>query len=74
MSAVGYQSSDLQFNEMQLPPTLIQLRPVPTPVVTAAAGGGHKHTRPPPPPPPPATTGKNPDNRPRTDNIDPWEK
>lgn len=74
VSAVGYQSSDLQFNEMQLPPTLIQLRPVPTPVVTAAAGGGHKHTRPPPPPPPPATTGKNPDNRPRTDNIDPWEK
>lgn len=76
-TARGYQTLDVPFNQSQLPPSVIQLQPVPAPPPpTPIAGGTPRHGRPAPPPPPPASTtpkGKNPDTRPKTDNINPWE-
>jgi serine/threonine-protein kinase len=76
VSAPGYETLLLQFDETQPPPAQIALRaggqagpiastPTKPPTVTGPAGGAA-------PGKPGRTPGKGPD-RPRTDNIDPWE-
>jgi eukaryotic-like serine/threonine-protein kinase len=88
ISAPGYESLLVQFDESRPPPSLVALRASAQPVAsTTLAGGGNApstgNTGPKPPivaappnpgprPGPPPPKGK-PTDRPRTDNIDPWE-
>jgi len=87
VSAPGYETLLVQFDEARPPPTMLALRASAQPVAsTTLAGGGSSgnpaNTAPKPlvnaprpnpgPAPGPPPKGK-PTDRPRTDNIDPWE-
>lgn len=76
VSAPGYETILVELDEAHPPPASVALRPAPTTLSSTtparpgpqhgaggAAGPGGKQ----------GGAGKNPDNRPRTDNIDPWE-
>ncbi|MDB4942752.1 MAG: hypothetical protein JWP97_2286 [Labilithrix sp.] len=84
VSAPGYETLLLQFDENRPPPSLVALR-AGTGSTTMAGTAAPSATPPPkaptvqaPPPfrpgPTPPPTGKKSTDRPRTDNIDPWEQ
>jgi hypothetical protein len=72
VSAPGYETILIELDEAHPPPASVALRPAPTPISSttpakpAQHGAGAKQGG-------QGGAGKNPDNRPRTDNIDPWE-
>ena len=87
VSANGYETLLVQFDDQRPPPSLLVLRPTTGSVIAASAsagqakppivGAGAPH---PPPQMPPGKVGpvapvppKGKPDRPRTDNIDPWE-
>ena len=85
ITAPGYETLLLQFDETHPPPSLVALRASAQPVAsTTLAGGTPANGANPAPPGPKATIPPNPGvrpgptvkakpDRPRTDNIDPWE-
>jgi serine/threonine-protein kinase len=78
VSAPGYETIFVEFDDARPPPASLALRPAAQPGGSAApsrAGGSQHGTGPGPGPAggKQGGSGKNPDNRPRTDNIDPWE-
>jgi serine/threonine-protein kinase len=69
ISAPGYETVRTEFDDVRPPPTTLVLRPLPsapsstpTPVTGGTKPAGGK-----------PSGGKKGDNRPKTDNIDPWE-
>ena len=80
ITAPGYETLLVQFDDVRPPPSIVALRASATPASSTITGAGTTTVRPPvvtPPPNPgprpgPPVKGK-PTDRPRTDNIDPWE-
>lgn len=68
ITATGYEPVSTDFDDVRPPPTSIALRPLPTAPSTTpthVGGGGKTGGK--------SGAGKKGDNRPKTDNIDPWE-
>jgi hypothetical protein len=75
VSATGYESLLVQFDEGHVPPTHVVLRPLPgaSTSSTSTKPQGPTIARPPPTNPGPPAGKPTGTGRPKTDNIDPWE-